>query len=150
MEPTPERLRAGGLLDLPSELGEKIIGCMDGVDVVRFAVTSKDAEKTCRGTRRLHGSVPLLQSSRPPQDDLDWEYDVQQSNGAFGLHDMSNRMSYTCHALDDMIGGKDDWLVQMNTINSVLNISLVQPLTGDKVPLPHTQNITNAGTFHKE
>ncbi|CAN6277173.1 unnamed protein product [Urochloa humidicola] len=125
--------------DLLPEVCDHVLDRLDAVGVIRFpaacaawAAASKPQQST---PPRLRSGWPTLLTSGLDPDGYDVEYDLEA--GAFGLHDVATGKSFYGDAPRlknrTWVGGKDDWLV---TTDMTCGVELLNPVTGDTVPLP--------------
>ncbi|KAK8456551.1 hypothetical protein SEVIR_3G036300v4 [Setaria viridis] len=89
---------------------------------------------------QLTSGLPTLLTSGLDLYGDDFEYDVEA--GTFGLHDVATGKSFYGEAQRlrnrTWIGGKDDWLV---TTDVRCGVELLNPITGERVPLPSFDTI---------
>ncbi|CAL5070464.1 unnamed protein product [Urochloa decumbens] len=134
--------------DLLPELFDLVVDRLDAISILRFPAACKSWAAACKDSpRRLRSGSPTLLSSGLDLEGIETEHDVNA--GAFALHDVSSssttgggrRSSFLGEAEGlkgrTWIGGKDDWLV---TTDYHLNVELLNPVTGDRVPLPSFEN----------
>ncbi|PUZ49241.1 hypothetical protein GQ55_7G310700 [Panicum hallii var. hallii] len=121
--------------DLLPELCDHVLDHLDAVSAIRFPAASTAWAAASRMTPRLRSGTPTLLTSGLDPDGYDVEYDVEA--GTFGLHDVAGGKSFYGEAQwlknRTWIGGKDDWLV---TTDLRCSVELLNPITGDRVPLP--------------
>ncbi|RLM75549.1 hypothetical protein C2845_PM15G23670 [Panicum miliaceum] len=121
--------------DLLPELCDHVLDRLDAVSVIRFPAACTAWAAAFRMTPRLRSGTPTLLTSGQDPDGDDIEYDVEA--GSFGLHDVAGGKSFYGEAQRlknrTWIGGKDDWLV---TTDLRCSVELLNPITGDRVPLP--------------
>ncbi|CAL5014475.1 unnamed protein product [Urochloa decumbens] len=124
--------------DLLPEVCDQVLDHLDAVSVIRFpaaCTTWASASKLQSTPPRLRSGSPTLLTSGLDPDGDDVEYDLEA--GAFGLHDIATGKSFYGEAQRlknrTWVGGKDDWLV---TTDLNCGVELLNPITGDTVPLP--------------
>ncbi|CAN6236478.1 unnamed protein product [Urochloa humidicola] len=135
--------------DLLPELCNVVVDRLDAISILRFPAACMGWAAACKDNprRRLRSGSPLLLTSGLDPEGVETEHDVDA--GAFALHDISSstttttggRRSSSSSFLGDAaglkgrtwIGGKGDWLV---TTDYDCNVELLNPITGDRVPLP--------------
>ncbi|RCV18670.1 hypothetical protein SETIT_3G320900v2 [Setaria italica] len=103
---------------LPTEIWGEIISRIDVLVVMSFSSTCKSLESVCKtlGATILKSGSAILVTSQLDQDG--WGVEDDLKTGKFGLHDVSNTLSFCCvnEGLQRRIwlGGKGDWLVSTN------------------------------------
>ncbi|RCV18049.1 hypothetical protein SETIT_3G269300v2 [Setaria italica] len=116
--------------ELPTKICGGIISRIDVLDVMSFSSTCKSLQLVCKTLR-----ATVLKSGNG------WGIEDDLKTGKFGLHDVSNALSFCCvnEVLQHRIwlGGKGDWLV---TTNTSLDLELLNTITRTKVPLPSFGN----------
>jgi hypothetical protein len=125
---------------LPELCGLVVDRLDDPISVLRFPPACAGWAAACKESpRRLRSGAPTLLTSGLDPDGVETEHDVDA--GAFGLHDVSAAAAAGRSFLGEAaglkgrtwIGGKGDWLV---TTDYGCNLELLNPVTGDRVPLP--------------
>ncbi|XP_062186052.1 uncharacterized protein LOC133889615 [Phragmites australis] len=131
--------------DLPPELCGLVVDRLDAFSVLCFPAVCKSWAAACKETPRLlrSGAPTLLTSGL---DGYGYRYRINDiKTGTFGLHDVSTGKSFRGEAeglrCKCWVGGKDDWLVTMDTR---FNLELVNPVTGDRIRLPSFNTIPGA------
>ncbi|RLM73882.1 uncharacterized protein C2845_PM15G23660 [Panicum miliaceum] len=119
--------------DLLPELCGLVVDRLDPVSILRFPAACRGWAAACEESPRLRSGAPALLTSG-----LDPEGIEVVDAGSFRLHDVSaGGRSFLGEAAGlkgrTWIGGKDDWLV---TTDYACNVELLNPVTGDRVPLP--------------
>ncbi|KAG2575264.1 uncharacterized protein LOC120642008 [Panicum virgatum] len=121
--------------DLLPELCDHVLDRLDAASVIRFPAACTAWAAASRMTPRMRSGTPTLLTSGLDPDGDDIEYDV--AAGTFGLHDVAGGKSFYGESQRlknrTWIGGKDDWLV---TTDFRCGVELLNPITGDRVPLP--------------
>ncbi|CAN6229844.1 unnamed protein product [Urochloa humidicola] len=127
--------------DLLPELCGLVVDRLDAISILRFPATCTGWASACKDNPLLRSGSPVLLTSGLDAEGVETEHDVDA--GAFTLHDVSSttgggrRSSFLGDSEGlkgrTWIGGKDDWLV---TTDCQCNVELLNPVTGDRVPLP--------------
>ncbi|CAN6250440.1 unnamed protein product [Urochloa humidicola] len=123
--------------DLLPEVCDQVLDHLDAVSIIRFpaACTAWATASKQSAPPRLRSGAPTLLTSGLDPDGYDVEYDLEA--GGFGLHDVATGKSFYGEAQRlknrTWVGGKDDWLV---TTDMKCGVELLNPVTGDTVPLP--------------
>ncbi|CAO2036805.1 unnamed protein product [Urochloa humidicola] len=123
--------------DLLPEVCDQVLDHLDAVSIIHFpaACTAWATASKQSAPPRLRSGAPTLLTSGLDPDGYDVEYDLEA--GGFGLHDVATGKSFYGEAQRlknrTWVGGKDDWLV---TTDMKCGVELLNPVTGDTVPLP--------------
>jgi hypothetical protein len=123
--------------DLLPEICDLVLDRLDAVGVLRFPAACTAWAAASKMAPRLTSGSPVLLTSG-----LDLFGDDDVEPGTFGLHDVATGKSFYGEAQRlqnrTRIGGKDDWLV---TTDKRCGVELLNPITGDSVPLPSFDTI---------
>ncbi|CAN6269538.1 unnamed protein product [Urochloa humidicola] len=128
--------------DLLPELCNLVVDRLDAIGILRFPAACAGWATACKDNHPLlRSGSPALLTSGLDAEGVETEHDVDA--GVFALHNFSSTTSGGRRSsfLGDSaglkgrtwIGGKDDWLV---TTDYLCNVELLNPVTGDQVPLP--------------